>query len=133
MHKNLAYILVVLGILLPAAFQAQAQDYRTIAGKVSYVAVDDPTFGRGLTKDERRYAVRVGLSTVSGTLLGFGDAGEVLVPYRAMLDLLLLAMEHNWTVNLRVDEELRADRRTPTHLRIVTVTIGNPAMATPAR
>ena len=67
------------------------------------------------------------VSTVSGTLLGFGDSGQEVPSYRAMLDLLLLAMEHNWTVNLRVDEEISADRRTPTHLRIVTVTIANPA------
>lgn len=120
-YKTLIAILAVL--LVVSSGQVLGQQDRVLTGKVTSLSVDDPTASRGFTRNERRFAVRVGLSGVPDTLvLGFGESGSPITPFAGMLDLLRTAMENDWTVQLRLSRDADSSGNAA-HATIVSVTI----------
>ena len=107
-------------LLVPHMVSAQASS--TIKGKVLAISVDDPTDSRDLSRDEKRYVVRVELSTSKNLTLGFGEKGKPVEPLMAMMEVLLRAMENNWTVSLRLSRDVTRSS-SASYARILSVTV----------
>jgi hypothetical protein len=65
----------------------------------------------------------VELNNVKGPVLGFGEVGKPVEPHRAMLDLLLRAMENGWTVTLRLQREVNPKTKSGNYSRILSVSV----------
>ena len=114
---------IAAAVILLGASYSWAQDNRFVTGQVTSITVDDPTESRGFSRDERRYAVRIGLTGVpENFVLGFGQSGSPITPYMGMLDLLKSAMENGWTVQIRLNRDVSGGSSS-SHAAIVSVTV----------
>ena len=110
-------------MLMLSACRALAQDDRAVVGRITSISVDDPTETKGLSRDAKRYVVRVEIDGVTDTLLGFGESGKPIEPHKGMLELLLVAMERGWTVSLLLHRDISEGKSPPSYARIVSVTV----------
>jgi len=114
------HVMVMLCVLLVGAVQVSAQDDgNVVTGYITSISTGDQSYTRGLSKWEREFPVRVTITSVQGTVLGFGEYGESIVAQQAMLDLLMKAMENRWEVSLLLRREVSDSRGSS---RIVSVT-----------
>ena len=118
----------------PQQQQQTDSSSRVVTGRITSIVVDDPASQPDTTSAERRFAVRLTLDSVEGTVLGFAprsNSGAVEIQ-QAMLDTALLAFEQGWPVALSLEHPLtasanpRARGNTRSHVRIVAIMIRRP-------
>ena len=114
-----------------AANPSISSNGRMVTGKITSITVDDPAMQQDSSVAERRFAVRITLDTVEGTVLGFApfrDSGEPKIQ-QAMFDSARMAFENNFTVVLFLENPIstsvnpRATGSTRSHVRVVGIRV----------